>query len=152
MSSKKGGAAEGKMKRKPLTSNKQLRKLGEPCKKVGRIEETSANDGDITHAVNSDPRPKPGEEGSAEKEKGHKDNKRKKARTRKEEYRRKAELRRKEKKEKAAQQEKKKKEREEALRRKGENKTKNQPKILVWFSKKDVEQQGQPVGGRKGVG
>ena len=31
-------------------------------------------------------------------------------------------------------------------------KMKNQPKILVWFSKKDVEQRGQPMGGRKGVG
>ena len=152
MSSKKGGAAEGKMKRKPPTSSKQLRKLGEPCKKVGRIEEDSANDGDITQAVNSDPRPKPGEEGSAEKERGQGDNKRKKARTRKEEYRRKAELRRKEKKEKAAEKEKKKKERAEALRKKGEKKTKNQPKISIWFRKKDAEQRGQPVGGRQGVG
>ena len=86
------------------------------------------------------------------KEMGQSDNKRKKARTRKEEYRRKAELRRKENKEKAAEKEKKKKEREEALRKKGEKMTKNQLKISVWFRKKDAEQRGQPVGGRKGVG
>ena len=77
---------------------------------------------------------------------------RQKARARKEEYRRKIELKRKEKKEKAAQKEKKKREREEAVRRKGEKRTKNQPKILDWFRKKDVEQRREPMGGRKGVG
>ena len=117
-----------------------------------RVEEESATDENKTQVVNSEPRPKPGEEGSAEKDKGQRDNKRKKARTRKEEYRRKAELRRKEKKEKAAEKEKKKKEREEALKRKGEKKTKNQPKISIWFRKKDAERRGQPVGGRQGVG
>ena len=132
--------------------NKQLKKLGEPCKKMGRIEEESAKDGDKTQAVNSNPRPEPGEEGTPAQETEQRGNRRKKARTRKEEYRQKVELRRKEKKEKAAQKEKKKKEREETLRRKGEKKTKNQPKILVWLSKKDAEQRGQPVGGRKGVG
>ena len=152
MSSKEGGAAEGKMKRKPPTSSKQLRKLGEPSKKVGRIEEDSTGGADITQAVNSDPRPKPGEEGSAEKARGQGANKRKNARKRKEEYRRKAELRKKEKKEKAAEKEKKRKEREEALRRKGEKKTKNQPKISIWFRKGDGGQRGQPVGGRQGVG
>ena len=70
----------------------------------------------------------------------------------KEEYRQKVELRRKEKKEKAAEREKKKREREEALRGKGEKKTKNQPKISIWFRKKDAERRGQPVGGRQGVG
>ena len=71
---------------------------------------------------------------------------------RKEEYRRRAELRKKEKKEKAAEKEKKKKEREETLRRKGENKTKNQPKISIWLRKGDGGKRGQPVGGKKGVG
>merc|ERR1739842_88347 len=35
-SSKEGGAPESKMRRKPPTSSKQLRKLGEPSKKMGR--------------------------------------------------------------------------------------------------------------------
>jgi hypothetical protein len=48
------------------TTNKQLKKRGEPCKKMGRIEEESAKDGDKTQAVNSNPRPEPGEEGSPE--------------------------------------------------------------------------------------
>merc|ERR1712016_447699 len=46
-SSKEGGAQESKMRRKPPTSSKQLRKLGEPTKKMGRIEEDSARDADI---------------------------------------------------------------------------------------------------------
>ena len=62
------------------------------------------------------------------------------------------ELKAKEKKEKAAQKEKNRKEREEAVRRKGEKCTKNQPKILEWFRKQAGEQKRNPMGGRKGVG
>ena len=107
---------------------------------------------DNTKAVNSEPRPKPGEEGSPVPKTPQSGNTRQKARARKEEYRRKVELKRKEKREKAAQKERKKKEREEAVRKKGEKRTKNQPKILDWFSKKEGEQRRQPMGGRKGVG
>ena len=150
--SRKRRAEEGKKNRKPPTSNKQLKKLGEPCKKICRIEEESAKDVDKTQAVNSEPRPKPGEEGSHVPKTTQSGNTRQKARARKEEYRRKVELKRKEKREKAAQKERKKKEREEAVRKKGEKRTKNQPKILDWFSKKEGEQRRQPMGGRKGVG
>ena len=54
---------------------------------------------DIPPAVNSDPWPEPGEDGSAEEGRGQGASRRKNARGRKEEYRRKAELRKKEKKE-----------------------------------------------------
>ena len=50
-SSKEGGAQESKMRRKPPTSSKQLRKLGEPNKKMGRIEEDSTSDADIPPGV-----------------------------------------------------------------------------------------------------
>merc|ERR1712140_81777 len=101
-SSKEGRKQESKVRRKPPTSSKQLRKLGEPNKKMGRIEEDSARDANIPQAVKSDPWPKPGEDGSAEKGGGQEVNGRKNARKRKEEYRKRAELRKKEKKEKAA--------------------------------------------------
>ena len=57
-------------------------------------------------------------------------NKRHNARKRKEDYRAKRELKAKMRKEKAALKEKKRKEQEDMLRRKGERRTKNQPKIL----------------------
>ena len=129
-----------------------MRKLGEPRRKVCRIEEELSPDEDNAQVVNSEPRPKPGEEGALVTKTQQSGNTRQKARIRKEDFRRKMELKRKEKKEKAAQKEKKKKEREEAVRRKGEKRTKNQPKILDWFSKKEGEQRRQPMGGRKGVG
>ena len=84
--SRKGRAAEGKKKRKPPTSNKQLKKLGEPCKKMGRIEEESAKEGDKTQAMNSNPRPEPGEEGKPTQETKQRGNTRQKARAKKEEY------------------------------------------------------------------
>ena len=151
-SSKEGRAQESKVRRKPPTSGKQLRKLGEPNKKMGRIEEDSTRDADIPPAVNSDPWPKPGEEGSAEKDRGQGATRRKNARRRKEEYRRKAELRKKEKKEKAAEREKKKKERQETLSKRGEGKTRNQPKISIWLRRGNGGKRGQPVGGKTGVG
>ena len=79
-------------------------------------------------------------------------NKRRAARKRKEEYRKKRELKAKEKKEKVALAEKKRKELEDTLPRKGERRTKNQPKILEWFRKKEGGQQKPPIGGKKGVG
>ena len=151
-SSKEGGAQESKVRRKPPTSGKQLRKLGEPNKKMSRIEDDSTRDADVPPAVNSDPRPEPGEDGSAEEGRGQGANRRKNARRRKEEYRRKAELRKKEKKEKAAEREKKKKERLETLRRRGEGKTRNQPKISIWLRRGNGGKRGQPVGGKTGVG
>ena len=151
-SSRKRRAEEGKKNRKPPTSKKQLKKLGEPCRKVCRVEEDTATDENKTQAVNSEPRPKPGEEGALVTKTQQSGNTRQKARKRKEDFRLKMELKRKEKKEKAAQKEKNRKEREEAVRRKGEKRTKNQPKILDWFRKQEGEQRRQPMGGRKGVG
>ena len=55
-------------------------------------------------------------------------------------------------KEKAALKEKERKEQEDMLRRKGERRTKNQPKILEWFRRKDGGQQKTRTGGKKGVG
>ena len=150
--SKEGRKQEGKVRRKPPTSGKQLRKLGEPNKKLGRIEEDPARDADIPQAVKSDPWPKPGKDESAETGRGQGVNRRKNARRRKEEYRKKAELRAKEKKEKAAEREKKRKERQETMRRRGEVKTKNQPKILTWLRVGNGGKRGQPVGGKTGVG
>ena len=57
-------------------------------------------------------------------------NKRQCARKRKEDYRTKRELKAKMRKEKAALKEKKRKEQEDMLRRKGERRTKNQPKMV----------------------
>ena len=151
-SSRKRGAEEGKKKRNPPTSNKQLKKLGEPCRKMCKVEEESASNENKTQVVNSEPRPKPGEEGALVTKIKQNGNKRQNARKRKEDFRRKMELKRKEKKEKAAQKEKNRKEREEAVRRKGEKRTKNQPKILDWFRKQEGEKRRQPMGGRKGVG
>ena len=117
-----------------------------------RVEEESALDENKTQVVNSEPRPKPGEEGALVTKIQQSGNTRQKARKRKEDFRRKMELKKKEKKEKAAQREKNRKEKEEAVRRKGEKRTKNQPKILDWFRKQEGEQRRQPMGGRKGVG
>ena len=138
--------------RNPPTSGKQMRRLGEPRRKVCRVEEEQAQDENNTQNGNSNPRPTPGEEGPNVNQSRHYGNKRLNAKTRKEEFRRKRELRAKEKKEKAALKEKNKKEREEALRRKGAKRTKNQPKILEWFKKKGGGQKRHPTGGRKGVG
>ena len=63
-SSRKRRAEEGKKNRNPPTSKKQLKKLGEPCRKMCRVEEESATDENKTQVVNSEPRPKPGEEGA----------------------------------------------------------------------------------------
>ena len=138
--------------RNPPTSGKQMRRLGEPRRKVCRVEEEQSLDEHNTQNGNSNPRPTPGEEGTDVNQSRHHGNKRLSARKRKEEFRRKRELKAKEKKEKAAQKEKNRKEREEALRRKGAKRTKKQPKILEWFKKKGGEQKRHPTGGRKGVG
>ena len=151
-SSKKKRGEEGPKNRNPPTSNKQLRKLGEPRRKVCRVEDESPLDENKTQVVNSEPRPKPGEEGTHVTKSQQSGNTRQRARKRKEEFRRKRELKAKEKKEKAAQKEKIRKEREEAVRRKGAKRTKNQPKILEWFRKQEGEQKRNPMGGRKGVG
>ena len=79
-------------------------------------------------------------------------NKRQYARKRKEDYRTKRELKAKMRKEKAALKEKKRKEQEDMLRRKGEKRTKNQPKILEWFRRKDEGQKKTRTGGKQGVG
>merc|ERR1712037_251087 len=93
---KEGRKQEGKVRRKPPTSGKQLRKMGEPNRKMGRVEGDPSRDVNIPQAVKSDPWPKPGEDGSAEKGRGQEVNGRKNARKRKEEYRKRAELRKKE--------------------------------------------------------
>jgi len=149
---KEGRKQESKVRRKPPTSGKQLRKLGEPNRKMGRIEGDPSRDVNIPQAVKSDPWPKPGEDGSAEKGRGQEVNGRKNARKRKEEYRKRAELRKKEKKEKAAEKEKKRKERIETMRKKGEGKTRNQPKISAWLRMGNGGKRGHPIGGKTGVG
>ena len=117
-----------------------------------RVEEDQSPKESNTQNGNSNPRPPPGEEGPNVNTSRHYGNKRLNAKKRKEEFRRKRELKAKEKKEKAALKEKKRKEREEALRRKGDRRTKNQPKILEWIRKKGGGQKKLPTGGRKGVG
>ena len=161
---KKKKAEEGKKNRNPPTSNKQLRKLGEPCRKMCRVEKESVLDENEIQVVNSKPRPKPGEEGAPAtkiKESGNtrpgvdgppmrkptspvvqNGNKRQAARIRKEEYNTKRELKAKMRKEKATLKEKKRKEQEDTLRKKGERRTINQPKILEWFRRKEG---GQPI-------
>ena len=151
-SAEKKMGKESPKDRNPPTSNKQMRKLGEPRRKVCRIEEELPPDEDNAQVVNSEPRPKPGEEGTNVTKSQQSGSIRQRARKRKEEFRRKRELKAKEKKEKAAQKEKNRKEREEAVRRKGAKRTKNQPKILEWFKKQEGEQTRHPMGGRKGVG
>ena len=82
----------------------------------------------------------------------HNGNKRQAARIRKEEYRTKRELKAKMRKEKATLKEKKRKEQEDTLRKKGERRTKDQPKLLEWFRRKEGEQRKAHTGGKKGVG
>ena len=55
-------------------------------------------------------------------------------------------------KEKAAMRKKKKKEQEETMRKKGEKRTRNQPKIVKWLEKHDGGQRKTHPGGKKGVG
>ena len=143
---KKKKAEDGKKNRNPPTSNKQLRKLGEPCRKMCRVEKESTPDENEMQAENSNPRPKPGEEGphaaeaveSGKTQAGvdgqpmrkppspavQKVNKRQAARMKKEESRTKRELKAKMRKEKATMRRKKKKEHEEIMRKKGERLTK----------------------------
>ena len=142
--------------RNPPTSSKQMRRLGEPRRKMCRVEEDRSPRESNPQNGNSPPRPPPGAEGpnmtkltNPSRQYG---NKRRAAKKRKEESRKKRELKAKEKKEKAALREKKRKEREDALRRKGDKCTKNQPKILEWIRKNGGGQKKPPTGGRKGVG
>ena len=41
-----------------------MRKLGEPCRKMSRIEKESIQNENTLHVANSEPRPEPGEEGA----------------------------------------------------------------------------------------
>ena len=161
-----------KKNRKPPTSRKQLRKLGEPRRKMSRVEEKSTQDENELQVVNSNPRPKPGEEGPTAVEVGDGGkieagverprkspspaaktvNKRQEKRTKKEESRTKRELKAKMRKEKATMRKKKKKEQEETMRKKGEKRTRNQPKIVKWLEKHDGGQRKTHPGGKKGVG
>ena len=125
--------------RNPPTSRKQMRRLGEPRRKICRVEEEQMPEDSNSQRGNSPPWPPPGAEGpnvtqltNTSRQDG---NKRRAGRKRKEEYRNKRELKAKEKKEKVALREKKRKELEDTLRRKGERRTKNQPKILEWIRK-----------------
>ena len=120
--------------RDPPTSRKQMRRLGEPRRKICRIEEEQMPEDSNSQRGNSPPWPPPGAEGplvrrltSPTPQDG---NKRQYARKRKEDYRTKRELKAKMRKEKAALKEKKRKEQEDMLRRKGERRTKNQPKMV----------------------
>ena len=142
--------------RDPPTSRKQMRKLGEPRRKICRIEEEHQPENSPSQRGNSPTWPPPRAEGppvrrltSPTTPDG---NKRQGARKRKEEQRTKRELKAKLRKEKAALKEKKRKEQEDMLRRKGEKRTKNQPKILAWFRRKDEGQQKTRTGGKQGVG
>ena len=125
-------------------------------------------------AENSNPRPKPREEGppAAETvENGktqagadglprrkppspavQKGNNRQATRMKKEESRTKRELKAKMRKEKAMMKRKKKKEHEERMRKKGEKLTKNQPKIVEWLRSDGGGQRKAHTGGKKGVG
>ena len=73
-------------------------------------------------------------------------------RRRREQNREKREQKAKIRKEKEAAKAKKRKEAEEKLKKTGEMRTKNQPKILGWITKKVGRSQRTPKGGRKGVG
>ena len=152
----------------------RLRKLGQPCRKMSRVEKESTPGENEMQAENSNPRPKPREEGppaaevveSGKTQAGadgpprrkppspavQKVNKRQDARTRKEESRTKRELKAKMRKEKATMRRKKKKEHEETMRKKGERLTKNQPKIVEWLRRDGGGQRKAHTGGKKGVG
>ena len=102
-----GGSPKG---RNPPTSRKQMRRLGEPRRKMCRVEEDQSPKASNPQNGNSSPRPPPGAEGpnvmkltNTSRQYG---NKRRAAKKRKEEFRRKRELKAKEKKEKAALKEK----------------------------------------------
>ena len=138
------------------------------------MEKESTPDENEMQAVNSKPRPKPGEEGAPAtevKESGKTQpgvdkppmrkppspavqnvNKRQAARMRKEESRTKRELKAKMRKEKATMKRKKKKEQEERMQKKGEKRTKNQPKIVEWLRSDGGGQRRAHTGGKKGVG
>ena len=139
--------------RNPPTSRKQMRRLGEPRRKICRVEEEQMPEDSNSQRGNSPPRPPPGVEGPHVTQltdlTPQDGNKRQAARKRKEEYRKKRELKAQMKKEKVALKEKKRKEMEDTLRKKGERKTKNQPKILEWFKRKRGGQQKSHTGGKK---
>ena len=97
--------------RNPPTSSKQMRRMGEPRRKICRVEEDQSPKASNPQNGNSSPRPPPGAEGpnvtkltNTSRQYG---NKRRAAKKRKEEFRKKRELKVKEKKEKAALKEKK---------------------------------------------
>ena len=141
--------------RNPPTSRKQMRKLGEPQRKICRVAEQQMEDDGNSEAGKSTSRPPPGVDGppmrkptSPSVQNG---NKRQATRIRKEEYRTKRELKAKMRKEKAKMKEKKKKEQEETLRKKGERLIRNQPKIVEWL-RSDDKRQRKTRKGKKGIG
>ena len=142
--------------RNPPTSRKQLRKLGESRRKICRVAEQQMAEDSNSEGGKSTPWPPPGAEGPDVTQLTYTSpqdgNKRRAARKRKEEYRKKRELKAQMKKEKVALKEKKRKELEDTLRKKGERLTKNQPKILEWFRRKEGGQRKAHTGGKKGVG
>ena len=151
---KTGG--ESPKSRNPPTSRKQMRKLGEPQRKICRVAEQQMEDDSNSEAGKPTSWPPPGVDGPPVRKLTspvvHKGNKRQTARIRKEKYRTKRELKAKMRKEKATMRAKKKKEQEEILRKKGERLTKKQPKILEWFRRNDGGQRKAHSGGKKGVG
>ena len=105
--------------------------VGEPRRKVCRVEEEQMPEDSKSQRGNSPPWPPPGAEGphvtKLTSPITHNGNKRQAARIRKEENRSKRELKAKMRKEKATLKEKKRKEQEDTQRKKGERRTKNQP-------------------------
>ena len=142
--------------RNPPTSRKQMRRLGEPQRKACRIAEQQSEDDGNSKAgkPTSWPPPEVGEPPMGEPERPgvHNDKKRRAARLRKEENMTKREQTAKVRKEKATIRAKKKKEQEDILRKKGERLTRNQPKIVEWFSKEELGSRNAHAGGKTGVG
>ena len=146
----------GLKNRNPPTSRKQMRKLGEPQRKIFKLDEKKEEGRPNPEAEKSAVRPLSEADGPAIRNTkgpmGEKTKKQQTTRWRKEEKRTKMENKAKIRKEKKALKEKKRKEKEDQLRKKGERRIKNQPKILDWLTTEDRRQRKTHKGGRKGVG
>ena len=146
----------GLKNRNPPTSRKQMRKLGEPQRKIFKLDEKKEEGRPNPEAEKSAVRPLLEADRPATRTTGdlmgEKNKKQKTKMRKKEEKRTKMEIKAKVRKEKKILRKRKRKEREDQLKKKGERRTKNQPKILKWMTTEDRRRGKTQKGGRKGIG
>ena len=138
--------------RNPPTSRKRMRRLGEPQRKMLKLEKHQSDE----HPPANADGPGRNQQTIGSERKGLTDEPRREngaqKKLRKVKNREKREQKTKARKEREAAKAKKKTEREEKLRNKGEMLTRNQPKISGWFRKEGAGSKRTPTGGKTGVG